>query len=436
MLYGECLPHGGGALAQFVMEVEPSEDRVIALAEAFHWFRQRWRSEGAWDAIRHLPPSVLSSRGEGNDRDFAAVLFPFGPPQPSPRRPPYDKQDFWEWQVAQAREVSRRLHPEIPTATDKWLTLCEADPEWSHAVEMLAASYSDLVRLEAEMMPRPAWEVEAHWERSSAARRGHLECGHVEGIPECTGCESSDFEAFEAHWGWHPKKVWRKHFQSDEDDHPARRKPCPCCSARHDRRPVGTVSCAYCAEAWFWQSSEFLSRRWGGWSWQQRQLRFAARTSASSDPRVVEWERKAERTPGPGVRSGVELLRRTLLGTDPWDSDSVLDYQSGLRAVGTLYLPVHVLNTDLKRDVDARAQAILDALWNKVELRKPKSTGRTETRSANWDRYLGWLWQHRVDGVQLVDLETEVGERDAEGFVSLPAMSTGISRALAVLGSA
>ncbi|MCZ7577022.1 MAG: hypothetical protein M5U18_08290 [Dehalococcoidia bacterium] len=116
-----------------------------------------------------------------------------------------------------------------------------------------------------------------------------------------------------------------------------------------------------------------------------------------ADPVNAEREIRVEMRPlelHEQVEEYYARVRR--LGTDPWRADSHVEWSLGLERMATMIVPVPILRTDLKADVEERATRIISELWKRLGLKTPRSRGTSTTRARNWDAYLDWLWQHRV----------------------------------------
>jgi len=119
------------------------------------------------------------------------------------------------------------------------------------------------------------------------------------------------------------------------------------------------------------------------------------------------------------------------LGTNPWAYRIYNEF--GIRSVGTFYLPVRWLDSDTKRDVEARAVAVLDALWAKLGLTKPGNTAATPRRQQQWDRYLAWLWQRRVEHLSFEAMENVESPGRIDEVVAVQTIKRGVKRAIAAL---
>lgn len=160
-----------------------------------------------------------------------------------------------------------------------------------------------------------------------------------------------------------------------------------------------------------------MARRWGGWFWIEELLRQEAWARAALDA-----EREID---APREDPDADIYKR--FGTDPWRHDSHDAYRRGIFRLQSLYLPVAVLDTDLKSNVQQRAWDLVDAVWERYGIRTPRNTGVTASRLEDWQRFIGWLWEDRVERIPRADV--------GGGAKSLPAVTEGIGRALAVLSS-
>lgn len=392
MLYTRSMVGNGRSIADAIMRVEP-EHQHQALEELLDWFELHWKAEGAEEALRSLPPS-LTFQHDGHAETHNRVQFPFGDASPG-TRPPYPiPEGFWERQQRFANSVNDRFLAARPAARSRWLDMCRRSKQWHAAVRRQLPLYNWLVAYELEALPRPGWQGTDHWERASAARRGEPNCEHVGRIRQCEGCDLSSKQAFEAHNGWAAPRLL-KDLNIPQQVHAI--GPCPCCGAAH-RPPVPKrPGCRYCAEALYWHHTHLESRRFGGWDWVRWMLMADTEATFRADPVNAEREIRVAMRPlelHEQVEQYYARVRR--LGTDPWRADSHVEWSLGLERMATMIVPVPILRTDLKADVEERATRIISELWKRLGLKTPRSRGTSTTRTKNWDAYLDWLWQHRV----------------------------------------
>ncbi len=182
VLYTRGLALAPGSLAATIASVDEPE-RPTAHAELLVWLELEWRREGAWDAVKHMPPFVISNGVEGDAKTFTELLFPFGP---SPWRSDGDRATpgFDRWQRAQAEGISESLRPAAWTAKSKWIERWRQDPGWSEAVRAVAGTFERFVRLRAESGPE-SWAFSIDQDRRFNARLGRPGCDHVEEIVPC-----------------------------------------------------------------------------------------------------------------------------------------------------------------------------------------------------------------------------------------------------------
>lgn len=216
----------------------------------------------------------------------------------------------------------------------------------------------------------------------------------------------------------------------------AAQSECTCCSSAHDARPHGDPRCDLCAEALFVTTCDVLVRRWGGWFWLRQLLNEEAVQAARERyPDLPELEEAGDLSPWRPTDAHLEAWREIQrFGTTPWHA-SRLEDQGDDRPVGTLYLPVPVLPTDLKSDAQGRALRLFNELWERLGLAEPKDRGRTPARSREWDRYLDWLWQYRVEGRRLEAIENADSPRSPDALVDTRAILRGIDRAVTALNA-
>jgi hypothetical protein len=72
-----------------------------------------------------------------------------------------------------------------------------------------------------------------------------------------------------------------------------------------------------------------------------------------------------------------------------------------------LVIPVPIRATDLKANVRERASLLLDELWEQVDLKTPRDRGLGKKRDSDWDHYLKWLWEHKIDGKPIVEIDDD-----------------------------
>ncbi|MEZ4503004.1 MAG: hypothetical protein R3C39_10300 [Dehalococcoidia bacterium] len=418
-----------------LMEVEPAEDRAECWTAAVRVIELTAQARGVRSALDVLPPLIMPGDDAGDARRFVQLLFPFGgeiAPHSLSEPVPVD---FFQWQRALARILEQR-QPIRDEARRAWLERCVADPGWQATVEELSTSYRGFVDLV---------EAAGYQERSKAtlgpdppaarARGGRPECGHVTTVLECfPWCKYDRESAYEAHSGWHPHADWVSLSKSQFRPRTDLLAACRCCVADHDRRPNGGPTCHLCAEALFWTTSALRARRWGGWFWLIEELRDSARARArESDPALLErelrfgivWEGNEP------YRAMLDRVRR--FGSDPWNGHAMYGWEAGVRQIATVFLPVRVLSTDLRRDIQQRALALLNNIWDRYRLSDPKTTGRSDARQRQWDRYLSWLWQERVEGhpIDSIDAPSPTGPEP----VTPQTIGRGIDRALRALAA-
>ena len=193
-------------IVSVVTEVEPS-GREEALGALLPVLERQWKSEGAWEALRHLPPFLLNGAVEGDARGLMELIFPFDAHSVSPRLRTGEPVDFWDWQAGHARSVEGSQRPTGPVAREKWLRKCARDPAWEEAVRVVGEAYSTYVRFLATA-PRRDGEFRLGRERMSEAFRGRPDCGHVENRAQCGRCTTWIYEAWEAHIGWMVEADW------------------------------------------------------------------------------------------------------------------------------------------------------------------------------------------------------------------------------------
>jgi hypothetical protein len=371
-----------------------------------------------------MPPHFSSLPVQGRGDSFYERL------QPEPaERPPGELSDFnfWEWQKAEAAKVSVELHPERRFARARWLERCRSEPAWAVCVGQLADMYKQFL----EFVSRSAdLGADIHNRLSSGSTLANWEspdCGHVSRIRPCLGCEQRDFGAYESHYGWFPEPIWQAEaaFEASEP------RSCACCERGHDRRPEGEIRCGSCAGALFRAVAQKECRRWGGWYWLEERLRQQAVQLVRADPIGGALEERL----GFGNSWTDEIFfqteqRERRLGGDPWFGDAGMRRMAGIRAIGTVYLPVPILDDDLKGTVVRRVTDILMELWAMANFKTPRNAGETEVRRLDADRRMHWLWQKRVEGLPLESITTPVKLRSRGEEPLLRTIREGISEAI------
>ena len=429
LLYDRCL--STDALPELIADLESREDRIEVLNEVLRIVETSAAARGARDALDHQPPFVWAVSAHGDAHRFAKTLFPFDSGRGALAPGREYKVDFWRWQKGQASSINRGLNPVIPVARALWLERCEADPK---AVGALAGHYADFVRLAAEKGQAERWR-DYQAGRQYDARRGVPDCGHCFAIAECDLCWQQDFSADEAHVGWLEESEWQRAWGPRAGRwFPQRQNElCACCGAQHDRRPQGETACDLCAEAKFWCEAEHRARRWGGWFWLTEHLRYLGKEqarTAHADIGRLEYEANLVWHLQPWQEEVLDEIET--FGTLPWSFDSFWEMGEEM-PVGTVYLPVRIRRTDLKADVERRAKRLLDEVWRRVGLKTPRNAAVTEQRQREWNRYLDWLWQIRVDGKPLEQLENADSPREAGLVVTTRTIERGSKAALRAL---
>lgn len=432
LLYDQCL--ATGALPELIADLESREDRIEVIRESIRIIETSAAARAAQDVLHELPPFIWSSGVRGDSRRFVETLFPFesGPGALAPGRK--NTVDFWDWQRRVAKSVSQGMNPVIPVARRQWLVRSAADPAWDEAVSAIAGHYADFVRFAAEKGQAERWrDYQSH--RQYAARQGQPDCGHVAITDDCNLCWQTDYRADEAHHGWSDEAGWRLAWGPREGRwSPVRQQePCLCCAARHDTRPRGDTQCDLCAEAKFWSEAAFRSQRWGGWFWLTDLLRDTGRLQAQAlDPSIVQ--READENLVWRLQPWHEEIIDEIeaLGTRPWSHDSFWEMDAG-DSVGTVYLPVRILRTDLKANVELRAKRLLDEVWRRMQIKTPRSAAVTPRRQQDWARYLDWLWQLRVEKRPIEQVENADSPADAGATVDTRTIRRGVKQALRAL---
>jgi len=92
--------------------------------------------------------------------------------------------------------------------------------------------------------------------------------------------------------------------------------------------------------------------------------------------------------------------------------------------------------TEQKSDVQEHLARRLDYLWTLLRLKNPKGRGLSAKRSQNWDRYVEWIWKHRVERLAPEDIAEKWPSPITEGFSMTPrAVQKGIDLATRSLGA-
>ena len=187
LLYDSCLPEG--ALPELLASLESQADREEAIREVLRIVKTSARADGAWDAIREMPPFALSSGVEGDIRRFTELLTPFerGAGALAATKPPH--VDFWEWQSGTARSMDRR-DPVRDEARRRWILRCRADPQWVRAVGDLAGHYRTFASAAAKKGRQQRYS-DYLANRQFYARLGKPDCEHVEVRPPPAICATA-----------------------------------------------------------------------------------------------------------------------------------------------------------------------------------------------------------------------------------------------------
>ena len=82
-----------------------------------------------------------------------------------------------------------------------------------------------------------------------------------------------------------------------------------------------------------------------------------------------------------------------------------------------------------------RLSDTFNALWDNLKLKSPKSTGKTPARSRDWDRYIEWLWRHRVVEESIEDIAEAYPSPKGDGWdMTERAVGDGVKLAISTLG--
>jgi hypothetical protein len=414
------LPERPDEMSRFLTRLDPAISEV-ASEEALEWFRRVWQSRASIDDLYELPTLLFSPAMPSSERfmerlvpenqlssDAWAFRFPRG---------------FWEWQRAIAAEIPRSQNAAKSTARTKWLDACRQDSKWVGAIAELVPLYLGMVR--AKSGPKLAIVNPDEWWTTP---RSYPWCGHGPHIEKCTAsCTTGSYEAGEAHHGWVLFEDWVSHRPADirAEPHDLSVEGCECCERQHDLSPkTPSPDCDFCAEALLDETGKKLARRWGGWRWLVDALLFdAEREVRRLAP--TEW-RERLKTPLPFKRQD-----RGLLGGNPWKVEP-FDYDD--RQIASFIVRVPMFTSDLKGDVAKRLGRVFDALWRELRIPNPKGTARSTRRSEDWDRYLSWLWQHRIDGKPIDQIQGVESRTLPDEVLSERAVRDGIALASRTLG--
>lgn len=420
LLESGTLPENPKSMAALLLRIEPAV-RLQAYEEALWWFLRVWQSRASIDDLYEMPTLLFSASLPSSDR-FIQRLVPENQLAGDARAFGYPR-DFWEWQRKLAAEIPKSQNAAKAAARTKWLAVCRQDPKWISAIAELVPLYLGVGKMKPA--PKPATGNPDEW-RTTPNR--YPWCGHGSPIEKCTAsCTTGSYYAAEAHHGWLLLEDWIAHRPADirAERHDLGISDCECCELDHDLSPqVPAQDCDLCAEALLDETARQLARRWGGWRW----LADALLVETEQEVRQLAPSEVQER-----LRTALPFKRqeRGPLGGNPW---KVEPYDYDDRQIASFMVRVPMFTSDLKGDVAARLGRVFDALWRQLGIQNPKGTARSSRRGEDWDRYLSWLWQHRIEGKPVERIDGTESRTTPDEVLSERAIREGIALATRALG--